>query len=190
MVSRSRALALTEVETDQADEEVQERIAKYKERIIADPTDADAVGELGVVFELHGFSEEALLAYQLATISDVSAFKWPYYHGILLAARFDLEQAIEKIDQALSLDPEYAPAYIQKGKLLLDYSQFAAALASFQEAEKLTDDPYAFVGQALAHLGLNEPTKALSAVGQNGIAHPTSKRTSIAWHRTYPSWST
>ena len=164
----NRALSLTTVTIDQADEEVQRRIAEYQQRVAADLTDATAIGQLGVVYELHGFSSEALDAYELAAALDPTAFRWPYYHGILLAARFDLEQAMVRIDRALTLRPDYAPALIQKGKLLLDSGQYAEALDIYQTAERRTDDPYVFVGQGLAHLGLNQPTAALAALAKAG----------------------
>ena len=174
----SRVLSLTTVVTDQADEEVRQKIAQYQERVAADSTNANAVGELGVRYELHGFPSAALIAYDLASEMDPAEFKWPYYHGILLAARFDLELAIQKVDQAIELLPDYAPARLQKGKLLLDNSQYEKALELFQYTEQLTEDPYVFVGQALAYLELNDANGVLAALDQTGrmAGHPNVQR--------------
>lgn len=162
----SRVIALTSVVTDEADEKVQERIAEYQAQVLADPTDANAVGDLGVVYELHGFSEEALIAYELATTLQPDEFRWPYYHSILLAARFDLEYAIEKVSEAIENRSDYAPAWFHKGRMLLDSNRFDEALECFELASRITDDPYAHLGQAHAYMGLNDPDTALAALSQ------------------------
>ena len=162
----SRALDISNVVTDEADEKVQQKIGEYQERVRNDPTDPTAIGNLGVIYELHGFSEEALLAYELATILKSDEFRWPYYHAILLAAKFDLEQAIKKISFAIERNPEYAPAWLQKGRFLLDSSRYKEALACFQHAAEISDDPYAQLGQAHAYMGLNDPESALVAISR------------------------
>lgn len=154
--------------TDEADEKVRERIDEYQVRVAANPTDAEAIGELGVIFELHGFSSEALNAYELAAELKPDEFKWPYYHSILLAARFDLEQALERINDAIEKNPDYAPAWFQKGKLLLDSSRFVEALECFEYAAQISDDPYAQLGQAHAYMGLGEPDSALASIDRTG----------------------
>lgn len=164
----SRVVSLTSVVTDEADEKVQQRISEYQERVVRTPTDAEAVGELGVVYELHGFAEDALLAYELAAELEPDEFRWPYYHSILLAAKFDLERALEKIVDAIERNPEYAPAWFQKGKLLLDSSRYEEALKCFEYAARISDDPYAQLGQAHAHMGLNDPRAALESIERSG----------------------
>lgn len=164
----SRVLQLTTVETNQADEKVQVKIAEYQQRITQNPADAQAVGELGVAFELHGFSAEAVTAYELASTLAPEEFRWLYYRAILLAARFDLDHAIELIDTAIALRADYGPAWIQKGRMLLNHGKFEEALASFKHAERLTDDPYARMGQALAQLELNRPKATLALLDELG----------------------
>ncbi|MCY3860073.1 MAG: tetratricopeptide repeat protein [Gammaproteobacteria bacterium] len=173
-----RVSLLTSVETNQANIQVQESIARYQQRVSENPKDPIAVGNLGVIYELHGFSEEALIAYELATSLDPDALKWPYYHAILLAARFDLEKAIERINLAISKDPNYAPAWLQKGQFLLDASRYHEALASFEHAETIGDDPYAVLGQALAYLELNQPDEVLQTIQRVGslYEHPNVRR--------------
>ena len=164
----SSVLSLTKVVTDEADDKVQQKITEYQDRVASNPSDADAVGNLGVIFELHGFSEEALLAYEIATSLQPDEFRWPYYHSILLAARFDLKHAIERITNAIEKNPSYAPARFQMGKLLLDSSQFKEALECFEYAAEITGDPYAYLGQAHAYMGLNKPESALASIDRTG----------------------
>ena len=174
----SRVATLTSVVTDQANIEVQERIKAYQKRVRDSPKDPIVVGNLGVVYELHGFSDEALLAYEYATDLDPISLKWPYYHAILLGARFDLEHAIDQVTIAIDRNPDYAPAWLQKGRFLLDASEHEEALMCFQHAESIGDDPYAVLGQALAYLGLNRPDDVLRAIDRIGSLrqHPNVRR--------------
>ena len=164
----SRVLALTEVVTTEANENVQQRIAEYHELLRSNPMDANAVGNLGVIYEIHGFSKEALVAYELSSLLAPEEFRWSYYRAILLAARFNREEAIEVFDQAIEKRPDYGPVWIQKGKVLLDSGRYREALDNFKRAEQLTDDPYARLGQAFAKLELNEPEETLELLNQLG----------------------
>ncbi len=164
----SRVLALTEVVTSEAHENVQQKVAEYHELIRSNPFDAKLVGDLGVIYELHGFGKEALVAYELSSLLAPEEFRWSYYRAILLAARFDREQAIEVFDEAIAKRPSYGPAWIQKGKVLLDSGRHSEALTCFERAEELTDDPYALLGQALARLELNEPSETIAILDQLG----------------------
>ena len=164
----SRVLALTEVVTTEANEKVQQRISEYHELVRSNPLDADAVGNLGVIYEIHGFSKEALVAYELSSLLAPEEFRWSYYRAILLAARFNREEAIEIFDQAIEKRPDYGPVWIQKGKVLLDSGRHEEALESFERAEQLGDDPYARLGQAFAKLELNEPEQTLALLDQLG----------------------
>ena len=157
-------IPLTQVQTDQATASVQTHIASYQQRVLADPNDAQLVGELGIAFELHGYSEEALSAYDAAARLEPTAMRWRYYQAILLAARYNLTEALVKIDEALALDPTYGPGWIQRGELLFEDSQFEAALASYQRAHELTDDEYALIGQSLAYLQLEQPQQTLEVL--------------------------
>lgn len=174
----SRVSTLTSVVTDQANIQVRERIEDYQRRVSENPTDPIAVGNLGVVYELHGFSEEALIAYDYATTLDPRALKWPYYHAILLAARFDLEHALDRITVAIDRNPDYAPAWFQKGRFLLDASKYDEALACFQHAETISDDPYAVLGQAHAYLGLDRPDEVIQSIERldSLYQHPNVRR--------------
>ncbi|MYD44383.1 MAG: tetratricopeptide repeat protein [Gammaproteobacteria bacterium] len=162
----SRINALVSVDTAEASEEVQARLADYQRRVKEDPLNGEHIGNLGITYEIHGYSEEALEAYELATELQPDEMRWPYYHAILLAARFDLDIALEKIDIALARDSDYAPAWLQKGEYLLDNSEFEKALETFVHAQSLTADPYAHLGQALALLELNRPEDALASLNQ------------------------
>ena len=174
----SRALALANVSTYQADEIVRQQIEEYQARVSADPEDPTAIGELGIVYELHSYVEPALVAYELATELAPTEFRWVYYHANLLASRIDLDQALERLDIALALRPDYGPAWIRRGELLMNDNRFDEALESFEQAEKVTDDPYVKFGQASAYIELNDLNAALTTLDATGPleAHPNVQR--------------
>ncbi len=162
----ARVLALAAVDVSEADTNVQSQIAVFQERAATEAGNAKAVGDLGVVFELHGFSAEALEAYELASALDPSSFRWTYYRGILLAARFDRTLALETIEEAIAKRPDYGPAWLHKGKVELEVAAFDQARQSFRQAETLTEDPYARLGQAMALLELDDPSAAVVLISE------------------------
>lgn len=177
-VVEDRVAKLTSVSLDEAADVVKERIVEYQARVTESPNDPIVVGELGMIYELHGFSEFALIAYELASELDANEFRWRYYQSLLLVARFDLNRAIEEVEKALEIDPEYGPGWLQKGKLLLDANRFEEALESFEHAETLTDDPYVYFGQAHAHMGMNDPAATIEKLSKAGVLreHVNAKR--------------
>lgn len=164
----SKVNKLANIDIVEASDEVKELLAEYQNNVLEDPTNGEYIGNLGVAYEIHGFSEEALEAYEIATSLQPDEFRWPYFHAILLAARFDLNLALEKIEIALALNPSYGPAWIQKGDFLLSDNQFEDALATFEHADTLSSDPYVNLGKAHALLALDEPEQALSSLDQMG----------------------
>ena len=175
---QSRALALTTVVTEQTDESIRQQIEEYQGRVAANPTDPTAIGELGVVYELHSSVELALDAYELAVELAPTEFRWIYYQSNLLASHFDLDQALEKLNFALALRPDYGPAWIRKGEVLMNVNRFDEALESFKQAEEVTDDPYVKFGQAAAYIELNDLHAALTALDATGPleTHPNVQR--------------
>lgn len=173
-ISENTVVELASVELSEASEVVQQEISKHQAKVKENPTDAQLIGELGVMYELHGFSAQALTAYALASQLNKDESRWPYYEAILLSARFDAERALERLDSAIALNPEYGPAWLNKGNIELDRGNFSGALSAFERAEDLSDEPYAYVGQSLALFGLQDYQVALNLLNQAEVinSHP------------------
>lgn len=164
----SKIHELTQIDSQVANKDVREKISEYQGYVKANPSDATAIGNLGIVYELHGLSDAALDAYEIAEQLARNEFKWPYYRALLLAKRFERESALVQFNKAIALQPNYGPAWIQKGTLQLEAGALQEALSSFQQAAEVTDDPYTHVGQALVYLELDEPKKALALINELG----------------------
>ena len=88
-------------------------------------------GRLAMAYDANGFREEAVTTYSQAQQLSPNSFRWPYLKAHLLAAMGDIENAVLNIDQAISINPDYAPAYIQKGVWQLDQGFSEQARESF-----------------------------------------------------------
>lgn len=125
------------------------------------PTDANAVGKLGMLLDLYHRSDDAALCYQRAHSFEPTAFKWMYYWGSLLLKQRKAEQALPVLTAALELQPGYLPARLKLGETLLA----AARIEEANEVYKgiLKDHPDA----AEAYYGLG---RVHAARGEQGAA--------------------
>lgn len=64
-----------------------------------------------------------------------------YYQGLTYAAAGLTEEALTSFDQAIALQPDYALAYLERGKLYLGQKQLGQAKSDFQLALEYTTDP-------------------------------------------------
>ncbi len=70
----------------------------------------------------------------MAPRRDPSAVKWWYLLAVARSRSGQTKLALEALDQVLSLDPDYAPAYRRRGNLLLESGDLDAAEATFLRA--------------------------------------------------------
>lgn len=64
-----------------------------------------------------------------------------YYQGITYTAAGVFEEALDSFNQAITLQPDYALAYLERGKLYLMQKQLREAKSDFNFALELTHDP-------------------------------------------------
>ncbi len=85
------------------------------------------------------------------------------YAGALRQAG-KIGEAIRELDEAISLNPRYAPAYTTRGQLLAGEGHQTEALASFKTATEIKPTPARYYDLGLAYLNLNEATLAVQAL--------------------------
>ena len=120
-----------------ADEAAAETIREYQALSKSEPDNADHHGELGVVYELHGYMDAAIAEYDLALELDPSNPRWHYYRALLVANQEGLEFGLRGMDQVIELDDLYAPAWLWRGTWLLDLSRINEAEHAFARARDL-----------------------------------------------------
>jgi tetratricopeptide (TPR) repeat protein len=122
------------------DGDVRSAIQKARDAAVAQPKSAQATGDLGMVLQAHTLYQPALLAYQRAIRLDPKDFAWRYYLAISLRQTGQLDQALAAITDALRIRPDYAPAILERGELLLKLGRFPESSAVIEPLVKQDPD--------------------------------------------------
>lgn len=167
----------SEIEPDEpsvpaaVDTEVAALLHRLEADAEAEPANAERRGELGMAQEVHGFSAAALASYQQAEVLAPDDPRWPHYQALLIAHRGDLDQALERLDRSLALDPDHAPAWLWQGTWLLDLARVDEAVAAFAKAEALGAGLPAQAGRAQALLRRGDAAAARDLLQPLADAH-------------------
>lgn len=118
-------------------------------------------GDLGLAYEANGYDAAALESYAQAEALAGDAFEWPYLQAILLQQQAGFDEALRRLDRALELAPNYAPAWLWRGYWMLDVDRIDEAGAAFSRARELGAGAAAVVGLARVHLRRGDAALAL-----------------------------
>lgn len=111
--------------------------------LIDAPKDATAWGQLGSVYFVHGWEVEAAQCYQGAVEIAPSEFHWLYYLG-LTTYKVNPEVAAHVLAEAITLNPQYAPAHIYRAAALRSLGHLEQAKTHLETANELDpQNPYA-----------------------------------------------
>lgn len=102
------------------------------------PALAEGYGRLGALFLLVEVEARADACLRNAMTLDPDELRWPYYAGYLAMLAGNLEQAVDYLEQARAIDPDYPTLYMRLGKVHLDRSDLDQARAAF---ERVKDNP-------------------------------------------------
>ena len=106
------------------DADVRGAIEKAHDEAVAQPKSGQATGRFGMVLEAHTLYEPAALAFQRAIRLDPKEFAWRYYLAVAQDYASQPEQALASISDALRIRPDYTPAVLKRGALLLKLGRF------------------------------------------------------------------
>jgi tetratricopeptide (TPR) repeat protein len=106
------------------DADVRGAIEKAYDEAVAQPKSGQATGRLGMVLEAHTLYEPAVLAFRRAILLDPGEFRWRYYLAIALENTSKPDEALAAVSEALRIHPDYAPAILKRGVLLLKLERF------------------------------------------------------------------
>ena len=146
---------------DSSDANVVRVLREHIEAARANPHSGSHRGTLGLAYEANGYDAAALESYAQADALDGDAFEWPYLQAILLQQQAHFDEALERMDRALQIDPDYAPAWLWRGYWLLDVDRVEEAETSFSRADDLGAGAPAGVGQSRVHLRRGDAPAAL-----------------------------
>jgi tetratricopeptide (TPR) repeat protein len=113
-----------DVQLSGLDPDVRGVIQKARDEAVAQPKSGQASGRFGMVLEAHTLYEPAVLAFQRASRLDPKDFAWQYYLAIAQEYTSRPEQALAAVSDALRIRPDYTPAVLKRGALLLKLGRF------------------------------------------------------------------
>jgi tetratricopeptide (TPR) repeat protein len=157
----------------------EESIAEWKRALAMEPSDAQALSNLGAAYSALGRLEEALEQFRKALHADPDNYKAHANVGVALARMGRFEQAVAPLRKALELSPEEASTLSALGGVLAQTGQTVEAAALLEKAlERNPDDTDARnnLGSLLARQGRFREAaahfrKALDAEPNSPILH-------------------
>lgn len=157
---------LPELDSTQMEPQVKERLLETRAAALGAARSAEAWGRYGMVAHAHELWKQAAEAYRKAEQLDPRDPRWPYYLGDVLSVQgTELEQSAVSFRRALELRPNYAPAHMRLGKVLieLDRSEEAAAelVRALELAPELQQARVALAQVRLAQEDLEESERLL-----------------------------
>ncbi|HTA41276.1 MAG TPA: tetratricopeptide repeat protein [Bryobacteraceae bacterium] len=121
-----------EIPLNGLDADVRSAIQKARDEAVTQPKSAQASGHLGMVLQAHTLYPPAVPAYERAVRLDPKDFAWHYYLALCLEKTGQLDQSLASITEGLRLRPDYAPAVVKKGELLLKLGRFPEGAATLE----------------------------------------------------------
>ncbi len=100
---------------------------------------AQALGELGRLYQAHRLLEPALACYREAHALDPESFVWAYYLGVLAAGAGDIETARPAFRNALELRAADAPTLVRLADLELEHGRVDEAELLYVRAAVVDD---------------------------------------------------
>jgi tetratricopeptide (TPR) repeat protein len=125
------------------DADVRDAIQKARDEAVAQPRSGQASGHFGMVLEAHALYEPAALAFQRAIRLDPKEFAWRYYLAVAQEFASRPEQALAAVSDALRIRPDYTPAVLKRGALLLKLGRFQESDAVLEPliAQNIAENP-------------------------------------------------
>lgn len=130
-------------------EEFRARLRHARDRAAGRWNSTAALGELSRLYHANGFLRAAMQCYSVLEKLEPSEPRWLHRHATLLAGFGEAEAALARWRQVGALAPDYLPAKLKLGDLLLKTNQADQATAVFSEVlQRAPDHPHAVLGLA------------------------------------------
>ena len=100
------------------------------ERVLASPADAGASGDLAMRFHAYGSFADAARWYERTRRLDRDDFRWAYYEALVLARDGRNEEALQRFDEALTINPDHLGARLKRALTEAQLGRTEAATAS------------------------------------------------------------
>jgi len=136
--------------------QVEEHFRKAREAVEGEPKSASAWGRLGAAYHAHELWPEAEISYRRAESLDPDDPRWPYFLGdVLSVVGTSLDESVAAFRRAISLKPNYPPAHMRLGRVLIAQGRGEEAAVELERALAL-DANLQPARVALAQIRLSE----------------------------------
>lgn len=128
---------------------LRERISEAEDRLARGSKPVEALAELSRLYHANGYLAEAEKCYQGLEQLQPNEARWPHLRATILAGYGDVEPALALWRRVLQLAPDYTPAGLRLGDVLLKLNRTQEAADAYQSVLRVhSDDSYAQLGLA------------------------------------------
>ena len=121
-----------------AEAPLREALVAAQRAIEKSPSTVSAWSDYGMLLASHDWRNESAAAFAAAEALEPKNFRWPYLQGVQLAP-VDVVRALAAFERALALDSAYAPAHVNRGRLLIERARLDEARVEFEKAATLDE---------------------------------------------------
>lgn len=134
---------------------------------------AAGLAELSRLYQANGFFDEASHCYDVLQQIQPTDARWPHLQASILASNGRLEEALPLYRRATTLAPDYLPARLRLGDVLLKANQTAEAAKVYGSIlESNATEPYARLGLARCAIAGGDWSKARDNLQRCIAANP------------------
>ena len=127
-----------------------ELTAVVKDRASSETQLSEAYGKLGQVYQAYSLNPPARECYRNAGLLAPKDFRWIYLLGTLDRLEGNFDEAITRYRLVMTLQPDYVPALVNIGNVLLEQNRLQDAVVAFKAALEIEENTPA------AHYGLGQ----------------------------------
>ncbi|HET9480977.1 MAG TPA: tetratricopeptide repeat protein, partial [Candidatus Polarisedimenticolia bacterium] len=154
---------LPEPDISSLPETIRKELAEARKKAEAAPGDAQAAGEVGMLYFVYDLSAAAAGCFERAAALAPTELRWRYYLGLARERAGEPGGAIDALEQAVAIDASRPPVLVKLADLLRERDPSRAG-ELYRKA--LSSDP----AVAAAHFGLGECARQAGR-GEEALGH-------------------
>ncbi|AOS43566.1 tetratricopeptide repeat protein [Lacunisphaera limnophila] len=131
------------------------------------------LAQLSRLYHANGFYPEALQCYQGLSALEPRNARWPHLTASIITNYGRMDEALPLRRQAVALAPDYLPAHLRLGDVLLKGNQATEASAAYAEAlRRAPGNPFALLGLARCDLAAGDWSRARTRLQEAVARNP------------------
>jgi tetratricopeptide (TPR) repeat protein len=168
------------------DAEIRSLVDDHVERVREDPSNAEQLGQLGLVFEANALWQQARPFFDAAALLAPREPVWAYHAARATQKLGDFDGAVAAMHAVVESFPSFAPAQHHLGDLLLGSGDIDGADAAFRRAVSLRrKSPEGHVGLGRVALERRDYAAAITALEHALSLQPGHKMAAFLVGRAY-----